>query len=129
MLSASVNQYLSLVMAFAVIFSSFIAWPPLSSWLISCIFYLLLLITFSIFIKVLFMIRNWQCRFSLNKDGHGILNAADAFHFAKRPFISPFICILYIEFEDKYRDSIWVWSDMLNDSQYRLLCRLANHVR
>ncbi|MDP5145186.1 protein YgfX [Shewanella holmiensis] len=125
MLRASFHQYLCYWLIFAVVMTSFIAWPSLESTLLTLIFYGCIVVVIIVFIRQLCRLRHWQCQIVLDGVSGGRLATEDLFKFGKPAFICPLFCMLYLEFEDHSRQICCVWADMLDDTQYRTLCRLA----
>ncbi|WP_319002885.1 protein YgfX [Shewanella glacialimarina] len=128
-LSASFNQYLCYWIIFAVVMTSFIAWPQMDSILFKSFFYILILLVPVVFAWQLLVLRKWQCQIIIDGALGGRLVNGQSFTFGKAAFICPLFCLLYLEFEDESRQICCVWADMLDDSQYRTLCRLVNQSR
>ena len=105
--------------------TSFIAWPNLNSTLLTICFYGCILAAIIVFIGQLRRLRHWQCQIVLDGRSGGRLGTEDGFKLAKPAFICPLFCLLYLEFDDHSRQICCVWADMLDDTQYRTLCRLA----
>lgn len=59
----------------------------------------------------------------LNDKGEGRLSTGEHFKVQKRTWVTPFVCLIYIEVDAEQR-LLMVWADMLVDTDYRLLCRL-----
>ncbi|WP_428833046.1 protein YgfX [Mucilaginibacter ginsenosidivorans] len=125
MLRASFHQYLCYWLIFFVVLTSFIAWPSLESTLLMLSFYGLILGVVLVFIGQLRRLKNWHCQIVLDGVSGGRLDTEALFRFGKPAFICPLFCMLYLEFDDQSRQICCVWADMLDDSQYRTLCRLA----
>lgn len=125
-LSASFNQYLCYWIMFAVVMTSFIAWPQIDSITLSITFYILISLVPVFFARQLWVLRKWQCQIIIDGKLGGRLENGQSFTFGKAAFICPLFCFLYLEFEDESRQIYCIWADMLDDTQYRTLCRLVN---
>lgn len=106
--------------------ASFIAWPELDSILFNSLFYALILLVPLGFFWQLWTLKNWQCQIIIDGIFGGKLANEQLFIFGKPAFICPLFCLLYLEFEDQSRQICCVWADMLDDTEYRTLCRLLN---
>ncbi|MGZ9897535.1 protein YgfX [Shewanella gaetbuli] len=125
-LSASFHQLLACWVIFLVVLSSFIAWPELSSPLILISFYILILLLSFCWAWLLYRLKRWHCEFIIDNKGQGKLLPDGDFVQVKPAYICPFVCILYLQLDNQVRRDIWVWADMVNDTDYRTLCRVVN---
>ena len=132
-LSASLLQRGALLIATAIILSSFLAWPDHPFVIFKLIQALLFCIITIIFIIGWRRLLRWQCIFSLGGKGVGTLKMGEygqtyRVSLAKKPFISPLLCFIYLQRETGEKRLLLVWRDMLDDTAYRNLCRLLlNH--
>ncbi|WP_326515449.1 MULTISPECIES: protein YgfX [unclassified Shewanella] len=122
-LISSFDQRFSLVVLACLCLTSFLAWPPFDN-----LFYHLTQVIFFSFMLLFFTaqfwkLNCWKCQFILNVAGEGSLAGVEKFTLYKRAFVSPFICLFYIETE-KGLSLLMVWADMCDDISYRHLCRL-----
>ncbi|SIQ58567.1 toxin CptA [Shewanella morhuae] len=68
-------------------------------------------------------LQHWHLEFVLNNKGEGRLSTGEHFKVLKRTWVTPFVCLIYIDVDTQIR-LLMVWADMVNDAQYRHLCRL-----
>jgi toxin CptA len=129
-LSASFLQRAGLTVFFAVILSSFLAWPSYSSLIYHIIQTLLFIVVMLIFVFEWRRLSHWRCLFSLGNKRAGTLLygtgvQASNISLSKKAFICPLVCIIFLQVS-KSGDQrlLLVWSDMLDDTAYRDLCRL-----
>ncbi|PKG76472.1 hypothetical protein CXF86_03140 [Shewanella sp. GutCb] len=122
-LSSSFGQRLSLVVIASICLISFLIWPYGES-----ITYLLsksLLFTLCIayFSWQFWQLKHWSCQFVLSAEGNGRLNQQQCFVLKGKPIVTPFAVMFDIQCDTKVKRLV-VWADMLNDTNYRHLCRL-----
>ncbi|ABV35751.1 conserved hypothetical protein [Shewanella sediminis HAW-EB3] len=127
-LKASFDQRLSLVVFCSVCLSSFLAWPDIDNFYYSFAKYLLFTLILLFFSYQFWSLNHWRCRFSLNVKGEGSLDEMirgerKTFELSGRRIVTPFVSLFYIRTVSEKR-LIIVWSDMLDDTSYRHLCRL-----
>jgi toxin CptA len=129
-LSASFLQRGALIVSLAVVLSSFLAWPSYPSLIYQIIQTLLFIATILIFIFEWRRVSRWRCLLSLgNKQAgtllYGVEGQSDNVRLCKKPFISPLLCIIFLQYtKTEERRLLLVWSDMVDDTAYRTLCRL-----
>lgn len=126
-LGASFNSWLTLIILSLALLSLFLAWPQSQFSWFNALFIFCLFITLGLISYLLWSHHHWFCHFSLNQNGSGMLDSNQAFVINTRPFITAFVSIIYIEITQPNANKvamIWVWSDMLDDTSYRHLCRL-----
>jgi len=121
--TSSFDQRFSLVVFASVCLTSFLAWPPFDNALYRLIKVMLFVVMLLFFIYQCWKLNRWTCKFVLNALGEGSLADHGKFTLCKRAFVSPFVCLFYIQ-TDKEQRLITVWSDMCDDTSYRHLCRL-----
>ncbi|MGX9461950.1 protein YgfX [Shewanella sp. A14] len=132
-LSASFLQRAALCVSLAIILSSFLAWPDYPSLIFHIIQILLFIITIVIFAHFWRKISRWRCVFTLGDKGAGslLLGVNTLPHkvtLTKKAFVSPLLCVIYLQQQTGEQRLLLVWSDMLDDTAYRNLCRLLlNH--
>ncbi|RTR39031.1 hypothetical protein EKG38_08865 [Shewanella canadensis] len=127
-LHASFDQRLSLVVFCGVCLTSFLAWPDIDNSYYSFAKYLFFTLLVLFFSYQFWSLNHWRCRFSLNAKGEGSLDERnnserESFVLSGRRFVTPFVSLFYIQ-TDSSKRLIIVWSDMLDDTSYRHLCRL-----
>ncbi|WP_394391979.1 protein YgfX [Shewanella woodyi] len=122
-LTSSFDQRFSLVVFASLCLTSFLAWPLLDSLLYHLIKALFFSFMLLFFIHQFLQLKSWHCQFVLNGAGEGRLQGEERFKLTQKAFVSPFICLFYIEADEKLTLMI-VWSDMCDDTSYRNLCRL-----
>ncbi|MCL1144930.1 hypothetical protein L2747_02745 [Shewanella marinintestina] len=122
-MSSSLGQCLSLAVISLVCLSSFVFWPYSESLIYLYFKYLLLTVCMSFFTWQLWHLRTWRCRFVLKSDGQGKLEGQTEFMVVARPVITPFAVMFDIKLATETR-RIVIWADMLDDINYRHLCRL-----
>ncbi len=128
-LSASFLSRLALVCFFAVILCSFLAWPNLASSLAFYAQLLLIFLTLCLLVYCWRKLTRWQCIFSLDKHGFAqIVEPSSQIYlvdFCRRALVNPLFCIMFLQdMHSGERRVLWVWHDMLTDTEYRTLCRL-----
>jgi toxin CptA len=121
--TSSFDQRFSLVVVACLCLTSFLAWP-----LFDNLFYHLIKAALFAFMLLFFtyqlrLLNHWKCHFMLNGIGEGSLVGGDKFTLCNRAFVSPFVCVFYIQ-TVKGQKLFMVWSDMCDDTSYRHLCRL-----
>ncbi|RTR34683.1 protein YgfX [Shewanella atlantica] len=124
--NASFDQRLSLIVFCGVCLTSFLAWPDIDSFYYSFAKYLSFTLLVLFFCYQFWSLKHWRCRFSLNVKGEGSLdenNRSESFELVGRRLVTPFVSLFYIQ-TDSGKRLIIVWSDMLDDTSYRHLCRL-----
>ncbi len=121
--NSSFGQCLSLTVVSLVCLSSFVVWPYSDNLLYLCFKYLLFIICVSFFAWQLWRLRTWRCQFVLRSDGVGKLAGQTAFNVIAKPVITPFAVMFDIKLATQTR-RIVIWADMLDDINYRHLCRL-----
>ncbi|MGL6123746.1 MAG: protein YgfX, partial [Shewanella sp.] len=120
---ASFDQRLSLVVFVCVCSSSFLLWPQSDYLTLSWLKYLLILFVVIFLVVQLWQLRYWRLDFVLSDKGEGRLSTGEHFQVLSRTWVTPFICLIYIDVGGQPRLLI-LWADMLNDVEYRHLCRL-----
>jgi toxin CptA len=129
-LSASFLQSGALLVSLAVVLSSFLAWPSYPSLIYQIIQTLVFIVTILIFVFRWRRVSRWRCLLALgNKQAgtllYGVVGQAANINFSKKPFISPLLCVIFLQYtKTGQRRLLLVWSDMLDDTAYRTLCRL-----
>ncbi|MFT6131673.1 MAG: toxin CptA [Shewanella sp.] len=129
-LSASFLQRGALVVSFAVVLTSFLAWPYYPSLIYHAIQMLLFVTIIIIFFYSWRRVSSWRCLLTLGDKGAGTLlqgenGSLNKITLTKKPFISPLMCIIYLQHLQTGENRVLlVWSDMLDDTAYRNLCRL-----
>lgn len=71
----------------------------------------------------LWRLQHWRLDFVLSDKGEGRLSTGEHFQVLRRTWVTPFVCLMYIEVDTQLR-LLMVWADMLDDTDYRHLCRL-----
>ncbi|MDO6773797.1 MULTISPECIES: protein YgfX [unclassified Shewanella] len=131
-LSASFNQFLSHIVLLCVCLSSFILWPDYRHWAYQLAFYFILISYLAFFVAHLLALRHWRCQFSLLDASKGKLSQGQEFQLWRSSIVTVFAAVMFIELDvlDERgvatrgkRQLLIVWSDMLDDSSYRNLCR------
>ncbi|QDE30403.1 MULTISPECIES: protein YgfX [Shewanella] len=128
-LSASLLQRGAWLMSLAIVSSSFLAWPHYPSFIFYIVQTILFITIIIIFVLGWRRLSRWHCVFSLGNNGAGTLVLAgnsepNKFRLTKKPFISPLLCLLYLQLQTGEKQLLLVWRDMLDDTAYRNLCRL-----
>ncbi|MBB1439260.1 hypothetical protein H5202_11325 [Shewanella sp. SG41-4] len=129
-LSASFLQRAALMVAFAVVLTSFLAWPHFPSLIYRITQMSLFLSIIFIFVYSWRSLSNWRCLLTLGDKGSGTLlqgenGSLNKIILTKKPFISPLLCVIFLQQAQTGDNRILlVWSDMLDDTAYRNLCRL-----
>ncbi|MGL5390882.1 MAG: protein YgfX [Shewanella sp.] len=121
--TASFDQRLSLVALMCVGASSLLLWPRTDLWFVAALQWGILVLLIAITIIWLWRLQQWQCAFVLNSKGEGQLASAEPFSVHRRTWVTPFVCLMYIQLEQQVR-LIPLWADMFTDNDYRHLCRL-----
>ncbi|MCE9685330.1 hypothetical protein LZP73_03755 [Shewanella sp. AS16] len=122
-LEASFDQRLSLVVLACVCLSSFLAWPELELFWYRLLQLLLFLATLIFFSYQLWSLGHWQRLLVLDDLGAASLGADEGCRLQGKPWVTPFACLIYLHTPSGKRLLI-VWADMLDDADYRRLCRL-----
>lgn len=121
-LYSSFGQRLSLTVVAAICLTSFLIWPYSES----LVYLVSKAVTFSLcccfFIWQFWLLRYWSCQFILSADGSVRLNQ-QRFVIKGKPIVTPFAVVFDIHC-GRERKRLVVWADMLNDTNYRHLCRL-----
>ncbi|WP_115405280.1 protein YgfX [Shewanella morhuae] len=120
---ASLDQRLSLVVFVCVCSSAFLLWPQSGNIVLSLFKYLCILLVMLFLILQMWRLQHWHLEFVLNNKGEGRLSTGEHFKVLKRTWVTPFVCLIYIDVDTQIR-LLMVWADMVNDAQYRHLCRL-----
>lgn len=120
---ASFDQRLSLVVFIGVCSSSFLLWPQSDIIALSLLKYLFIVLVSIFLLLQLWRLQHWRLDFVLSDKGEGRLSTGEHFQVLKRTWVTPFVCLIYIEVDTQLR-LLLVWADMLNDTDYRHLCRL-----
>jgi len=129
-LSASFLQRGALFVSLAVMLSSFLAWPSYPSLIYQLIQVLLIISTILIFVFGWRKISRWRCLLSLGNKRAGtllydVMGQPQNIRLSKKPFISPLLCVIFLQYTKTGENRLLlVWSDMLDDTGYRTLCRL-----
>ncbi|WP_268244268.1 protein YgfX [Shewanella algicola] len=128
-LSASFLSRVALVCFFAVILCSFLAWPNLASSMLVYAQLLLALLTLCLMVYCWRKLTRWQCIFSLDKRGFAqiVEHSSQTYlvDFCRRALVNPLFCMIFLQdIHSGERRILWVWHDMLTDTEYRTLCRL-----
>jgi len=135
-LIASFDQRLSLVVLACVCLTSFLAWPPIDNGYYQLAKWLFFMLILGFFLYQFWQLSRWECGFSLDVSGVGTLTVcADLgkkFALRARQIVTPFVCLMFIELDsdseawwhNRDKRLIIIWSDMLDDTDYRHLCRL-----
>ena len=122
-LYSSFGQRLSLAVVAAICLTSFLIWPYSESLFILVSKILTFTLCCSFFAWQYWRLRNWNCQFILSADGHGQLNQQQSFIVKGKPIVTPFAAIFDVDCEQEIKRLV-VWRDMLDDTNYRHLCRL-----
>ncbi|ACJ30469.1 Conserved hypothetical protein [Shewanella piezotolerans WP3] len=121
-LYSSFGQRLSLTVVAAICFTSFLIWPYSESLL----YLVSKALTFSLcccfFVRQFWLLRHWSCQFILSADG-SVRIEQQCFALKGRPIVTPFMVVFDIHCGSDEKRLV-VWADMLNDTNYRHLCRL-----
>ncbi|MGI1987354.1 protein YgfX [Shewanella glacialipiscicola] len=120
---ASLDQRLSLVVFVCVCSSAFLLWPQSDTIVLSLLKYFFIALVCIFLLWQLWRLQHWRLGFMLNDKGEGRLSTGEHFKVLKRTWVTPFVCLIYIEVDAEQR-LLMVWADMLVDTDYRLLCRL-----
>ena len=120
---ASLDQRLSLVVFVCVCSSAFLLWPQSDTIALSLLKYFFIALICIFLLSQLWRLQHWRLDFMLNDKGEGRLSTGEHFKVLKRTWVTPFVCLIYIEADAEQR-LLMVWADMLVDTDYRLLCRL-----
>ncbi|BAJ00901.1 protein YgfX [Shewanella violacea] len=139
-LTSSFDQRLALVVLGSVCLSSFLAWPSLDNFIYLSIHYSTAGLTLAFFCYQFWQLKHWYCRFSLSRDGGGLIAFRDReqdaapviadkvkFTLVSGPIVTPLVVFFYIRTQDMevgHRRLVIIWADMLEDTSYRHLCRL-----
>ncbi|WP_160053048.1 protein YgfX [Shewanella litoralis] len=128
-LSASFLYRFALVCFFAVILCSFLAWPASSSSLYLLIQLLLVMLTLGLLVYCWRKSSLWHCVFNVDKTGIAALSDAESevclVEFSRHPIVTPIVCVIFLrETQTGENRWVWVWQDMLSDTEYRTLCRI-----
>lgn len=71
----------------------------------------------------MWQLRHWHLSFVLSEKGEGRLPTGDHFYVLKNTLVTPFVCLIYARVDEQLR--LWlIWADMLDEVNYRHLCRL-----
>lgn len=68
-------------------------------------------------------LRHWRLHFWLDESGKGALADNEETYLLKRLWVSPYVVLFHMCGEQE-KHLIIVWRDMLDDTNYRHLCRL-----
>lgn len=71
----------------------------------------------------------WYCVLCIDNSGGATLTDAVSevcrVEFSRHPIVNPLVCIIFLrEVKTGEKRWVWVWQDMLTDTEYRTLCRL-----
>ncbi|MGS0694545.1 protein YgfX [Shewanella sp. 0m-4] len=119
----SFGQRLSLAVIALICLSSFLIWPYAENISYILLKALLFIACCIFFIWQIWRLKTWRCRFVLRADGGGKLEGNIGFVVKGKPVITPFAVMFDISFA-KRSTRLVVWADMLDDTNYRHLCRL-----
>ncbi|WOT04344.1 protein YgfX [Shewanella youngdeokensis] len=121
--TSSFGQRLSLAVLASVCLTSFCIWPSFDSSVYHSCRLLIFCCCLMFFIRVFWRLKYWRCQVLLSAEGHGVLNQQQRFIVTGKPIVTPFAVMFYVEYDGKVTRVV-VWADMLNDTNYRHLCRL-----
>ena len=128
-LSASFLSRLFLLCWFAILLCSFLAWPQWTSLIFLGIQLLLVLLTLGLLLYCWRKLTVWQCCLSLNHLGsitlseHGL--SAARVVLSRPAMVSTLVCVVFFQdVKSGEKRWLWIWHDMLTDTEYRTLCRL-----
>ena len=107
----------------AICLSSFLIWPYIENTFYLLVKYLIACVCIAFFIKQFLALRHWHYNFIVRSDGSGKLEQAGNFIVINKPFITPFALMFDIQLLHETKRVV-VWADMLDDINYRHLCRL-----
>ncbi|MCK8043676.1 hypothetical protein MSG37_02160 [Shewanella sp. 1CM18E] len=122
-LQSSHGQRLSLAIISAICLSSIAVWPYLENPVYLTIKYLLIGACVCFFIWQFLRLKTWHCRFVMCSDGTGKLESQGNFVVINKPFITPLAVVFDIQLQNETKRLV-IWADMLDDTNYRNLCRL-----
>lgn len=120
---ASFDQRLSLVVFISVCLSSLLAWPATESFGVLLLKLAVISLHVCFLLYQLWRLKDWQLSFVLNLKGEGRLATGEQFQVLRRTWVTPFVCLLYLDIEAQPR-LLPLWADMFTDADYRHLCRL-----
>ncbi|ABZ75644.1 conserved hypothetical protein [Shewanella halifaxensis HAW-EB4] len=120
---SSFGQRFSLTVIAFVCLSSFFIWPYAENTLYILFKGLLFITCCVFFVWQLWRLKEWRCRFVLRADGVGKLEGNVDFALIGKPVITPFAVMFDISLAKQSRRLV-VWADMLDDTNFRHLCRL-----
>ncbi|MDB2386890.1 hypothetical protein N9W21_06060 [Shewanella sp.] len=119
----SFDQRLSLVVVAAICLTSFLLWPYSDSPFYLTIKAICFILCSVFFVWQFWRLKDWSCQFLLSSDGHGKLGLRQRFVVTGKPLITPFAVLFDVQCEQDIKRLV-VWRDMLDDTDYRHLCRL-----
>ncbi|WP_220764361.1 MULTISPECIES: protein YgfX [unclassified Shewanella] len=122
-LTSSNGQRLSLTVVALICLSSFLIWPYAENTLYILLKSLLFCACSGFFIWQLYRLKYWQCQFVLKADGAGRFKDGRDFVIQGKPVITPFAVMFDITIMGGKKRLV-LWADMLDDTNYRHLCRL-----
>lgn len=103
--------------------SSLLIWPYTEFLVVTLLQLGFFLLSVGFLIWQLWWLKDWRLSFVLNGKGDGRLSTGEPFRVLRRTWVTPFVCLMYLDAEDKTR-LLLLWADMFNDADYRHLCRL-----
>ena len=121
-LYSSFGQRLSLAVVAAICLTSFLIWPYSESLVYLVSKALIFSLCCGFFAWQFWLLRFWSRQFILSADGNVRLNQ-QRFVIKGRPIVTPFAVVFDIQSGCEEKRLV-VWADMLNDTNYRHLCRL-----
>ena len=122
-LTSSNGQRLSLTVVALICLSSFFIWPYAENTLYILLKFLLFSSCCVFFIWQIYRLKYWRCQFVLKADGKGKFTSGCDFVLQGKPVITPFAVIFDVAFAGGKKRFV-LWADMLDDTNYRNLCRL-----
>lgn len=120
---SSNGQRLSLAVIAVTCLSSFLIWPYAENTFYIWFKFLVFTACCGFFIWQFYRLRYWRCQFVLKADGGGKLDHCMDFVISGKPVITPFAVMFDIAVMGKKKRLV-LWADMLDDTNYRHLCRL-----
>ncbi|MGS0679540.1 protein YgfX [Shewanella sp. 125m-7] len=120
---SSFGQCLSLAVIALVCLSSFLIWPYAENTLYSLSKSLLFIACSIFFMWQFWRLRKWRCSFVIRADSTGKLVGDMDFVLIGKPVITPFAVMFDVSSGHRQKRVV-VWADMLDDTNFRHLCRL-----
>ncbi len=121
-LRSSIQQRLSFLVVAALCLSSFLLWPKaypdIFVWFKALTFVLVVVVLGRAFLRLV----RWQVDLSLDEEGeYWLLNGSECE--LVRSYVMPLMCLVYLKVDGQER-LVMVFKDMLNEADYRALCRV-----